>query len=103
MKRLLLPLLAALAFSIPIKAQDLEIHKHNLNHKGFLHGGLLMICLANAKGYLDQDETSDMLNRALNGFDELYKGNKEERLREAVDISNPIFDALPKCLEAYKK
>ena len=99
MKRLLIPLLAVLAFPTAVNAETMTITKteyfDTLNYGSFM-GSLTAICHAEKEGFISNNEKLEMINiftrihKKLHKDKTTYNANKEEVLSHIRDGSDCI-------------
>ena len=98
MKRLLLPLLAALALPLePIFAFE------NIGTNAELKGKHENTCEAYDRGYLTIEQRDQLLIEAYDSWDEEYKGNRRERFKEIESEIRYRKYSYPNCFEALEK
>ena len=100
MKRLLLPLLAAIAFPTAVNAETMAITKTEYSDTlsfGSFTGSLMAICHAEEEGFLSNNEKLEMINIFTLYHKKLYK-NKTIYNKDKERILSNIRGLFPNCL-----
>ena len=100
MKRLLLPLVAALALPTAVNAETMSITKTEYSDTlsfGSFHGSMMAICHAEKEGFLSNNEKLEMINFATEYHKGLYK-NKTLYNKDKEQISSSIRGLIPNCI-----
>ena len=100
MKRLLIPLLAVLAFPTAVNAETMTITKteyfDTLNYGSFM-GSLTAICHAEKEGFLSNNEKLEMINIFTSFYKKIHKDKTTYNEYKEEVLSN-IRDLFPNCL-----
>ena len=97
MRRLLL-VLAINIFAPALSAENLNSH-----YDYTLLGNFGTACLGYSKGYLNGSQTNELLGQGLWVHDQLYKGNKQERMRAQKKVATSIWREFPECKSIISK
>ena len=100
MRKLLIPLLAALALPTPVNAEKMTLSKTEysdfLSFGSFL-GSLTAICHAENKGFISNNEKLEMINSFTSFHKKLHKDKTTYNENKEMVLSN-IRDLFPNCL-----
>ena len=100
MKRLLLPLLAAIALPTAVNAETVKLteteYLDNLNFSTF-SGSLMTICHAEKKGFLSNNEKLEMINIVTRIHKKVHK-DKTTYNEYKEEVLSGIRDLSPNCL-----
>ena len=100
MKRLFLPLLAALSLPTAVNAETMSITKTEYSDSlsyGSFHGSMMAICHAETEGFLSNNEKLEMINNFTRYHKKLYK-NKAKFNKDKERILSNIGGMFPNCL-----
>ena len=103
MKRILLPLLAALALPNALDANEKvssEISDNEANK--ILLGQVLSVCYAVDRNHITMKQKLDMLGFALN-LHERAHGNKQTIQEDQMNAVGKVLDIFPNCFPEAKK
>ena len=103
MKRLLIPLLAAVALPTAINANEkvsIEISEKEANK--ILLGQMLSVCYAVDRNHITMKQKIDMLGFALN-LHERAHGNKQTIEEDMMNSIGKVLDIFPDCFPEVKK
>ena len=103
MKRLLLPLLAALALPNALNANEKvssEISDNEVNK--ILLGQVLSVCYAVDRNHITMKQKIDMLGFALN-LHERALGNKKNLQEDQINAVGKVLNIFPDCFPEVKK
>ena len=100
MKRILIPLLAALALPTAVNAETMTITKTEYSDTasfGSFMGSLSAICLAEKRGFLSNSEKLEMINFYTRLYKNLHK-DKTTYNEYKEEVLSKIRDLFPNCL-----
>ena len=100
MKRLLLPLIAALARPNAVNAETMSITKTQYSDSlsyGSLSGSMMTICQAEKEGFLSNNEKLEMINTFTGIYKEAYV-DKTQYNKDKEQIFSGLRELLPNCL-----
>ena len=103
MKRLLIPLLAALVLPTAVNSNEKvssEISEIEANK--ILLGQVLSICYAVDRNHITMEQKIDMLGFALN-LHERAHGNKKTIQEDQINAVGKVLDIFPDCFPEVKK
>jgi len=103
LKRLLLPLLAALAFPIVVNANEKVLSEmSDIEANKILLGQVLSVCYAVDRNHITMKQKIDMLGFALN-LHERAHGNKKNIQEDQMNAVGKVLDIFPDCFPEVKK
>ena len=103
MKRLLLPLLAALALPTAINANEKFLNQiTDIEANKILLGQMLSVCYAVDRNHITMKQKIDMLGYALN-LHERAHGNKQTIEEDMMNSIGKVLDIFPDCFPEVKK
>ena len=103
MKRLLLPLLVALALPNAVNANEkVSSEMSNSEANKILLGQVLSICYAVDRNHITIKQKMDMFGFALN-LHELAHGNKQTIQEDQINAVGKVLDIFPDCFPEVKK
>ena len=103
MKRLLLPLLAALALPNAIHANEkVSSEMSDIETNKILLGQVLSVCYAVDRNHITMKQKIDMLGFALN-LHERAHGNKQTTQEDQMNAIGKVLDIFPDCFPEVKK
>ena len=103
MKRILLPILAALALPTAINANEkLSSEMNDIEANKILLGQMLSVCYAVNRNHITMKQKIDMLGYALN-LHELAHGNKQTIEEDMMNSIGKVLDIFPDCFPEVKK
>ena len=103
MKRLLLPLLAALALPTAVNANEKVLSEMNdIEVNKILLGQVLSVCYAVDRNHITMKQKIDMLGFALN-LHERAHGNKKNIQDDQMNAVGKVLDIFPDCFPEVKK
>ena len=97
MKRLLIPLLAALALPTAVSSYETKSQISNARIEGLTSGSISTICGANELNYISDKNTESMLEIIYNSHMKTYKGSKEEANDSYRKIYSENLEYYPEC------
>ncbi len=95
MKRLLLPLLAALA--LPTAVSSHETQTRNAHYEALTGGSILSICKAHYLNYISDKNTESMLGKIYNTHLKVYYGSKQEAIKSYNKLYLVSLEQYPEC------
>ena len=103
MKRLLLPLLAALALPNALDANE-KVSSEMSDNKAnkILLGQVLSVCYAVDRNHITIKQKIDMLGFALNLHERVH-GNKKNLQEDQMNAVGKVLDIFPDCFPEVKK
>ena len=100
MRKLLIPLLAALAFPNAVNAETMTIteteYSDTITYGSFV-GSLMAICHAEEKGFISNNEKLEMINIFTSFHKDLYE-DKTTYNEDKEQVFSNIRDMFPNCL-----
>ena len=103
MKRLLLPLLAALALPNALNANEkVSSEMSDIEANKILLGQVLSVCYAVDRNHITMKQKIDMLGFALN-LHERAHGNKKIIQQDQMNAVGKVLDIFPDCFPEVKK
>ena len=103
MKRLLLPLIAALTLPSTVNANEKVLSEmNNIEANKILLGQVLSVCYAVDRNYITMKQKIDMLGFALN-LHERAHGNKKIIQEDQMNAVGKVLDIFPDCFPEVKK
>ena len=103
MKRLLLPLLAALALPNSLNANEkVSSEMTEIEANKILLGQVLSVCYAVDRNHITMKQKIDMLGFALN-LHERAHGNKKKLQEDQMNAVGKVLDIFPDCFPEVKK
>ena len=103
MKRLLLALLAAIAFHNTVNANEkVSIEISDIEANKILLGQVLSVCYAVDRNHITMKQKIDMLGFALN-LHERAHGNKQTLQEDQMNAVGKVLDIFPDCIPEVKK
>ena len=103
MKRILLPLLAALALPNALNANEKVLSVMNdIEANKILLGQVLSVCYAVDRNHITMKQKIDMLGFALN-LHERAHGNKQTTEEDQMNAVGKVLDIFPDCFPEVKK
>ena len=103
MKRLLLPLLAALALPNVLNANEkVSSEINDIEANKILLGQVLSVCYAVDRNHINMKQKIDMLGFALN-LHERAHGNKQTTEEDQMNAVGKVLDIFPDCFPEVKK
>ena len=103
MKRLLLPLLAALTLPNTVNANEKVLSGMNdIEANKMLLGQVLSVCYAVDRNHITMEQKIDMLGFALN-LHERAHGNKKNIQDDQMNAVGKVLDIFPDCFPEVKK
>ena len=103
MKRLILPLLAALALPNAVNANEKVLSEMNdIETNKILLGQVLSVCYAVDRNHITMKQKIDMLGFALNLHDRAH-GNKKTIQKDQMNAVGKVLDIFPDCFPEVKK
>mgnify|MGYP005692247661 FL=1 len=103
MKRLLLPLLAALALPTAINSNEkVSSTINDIEANKVLLGQMLSVCYAVDRNHITMKQKIDMLGFALN-LHERAHGNKQTIEEDMMNSIGKVLDIFPDCFPEVKK
>ena len=103
MKRLLLALLAAIAFHNTVNANEkVSIEISDIEANKILLGQVLSVCYAVDRNHITMKQKIDMLGFALN-LHERAHGNKQTIQEDQMNAIGKVLDIFPDCFPEVKK
>ena len=103
MKRLLLPLLAALALPNALNANEkVSSEMSDIEANKILLGQVLSVCYAVDRNHITMKQKIDMLGFALN-LHESAHGNKQTIQEDQMNAVGKVLDIFPDCFPEVKK
>ena len=102
MKRLLLPLLAALALPNAVHANEKVSSESDIEANKILLGQVLSVCYAVDRNHIAMKQKIDMLGFALN-LHERAHGNKQTIQEDQMNAVGKVLDIFPDCFPEVKK
>jgi len=103
LKRLLLPLLAALALPNAVNANEkVSSEMSDIEANKILLGQVLSVCYAVDRNHITLKQQSDMLGFALN-LHERAHGNKKNIQEDQMNAIGKVLDIFPDCFPEVKK
>jgi len=103
MKRLLLPLLAALALPTEINSNEkVSSTMNDIEANKVLLGQMLSVCYAVDRNHITMKQKIDMLGFALN-LHERAHGNKQTIEEDMMNSIGKVLDIFPDCFPEVKK
>ena len=103
MKRLLIPLLAALALPTAVNANEKVSSKmSDIEANKILLGQILSTCYGVSQNYITMKQKIDMLGFALN-LHERAHGNKQTIKEDQMNAVGKALDIFPDCFPEVKK
>ncbi len=103
MKRLLLPLLAALSFPNAVNANEKVLsEKNDIEANKILLGQVISVCYAVDRNHITMKQKIDMLGFALN-LHQRGHGNKQTLHEDQMNTVGKVLDIFPDCFPEVKK
>ena len=103
MKRLLLPLLAALALPTAVNAnEEIPYKMTEVEANRMLLGQILSTCYGVSRNHITMKQKIDMLGFALN-LHERAHGNKKTIQEDQMNAIGKVLDIFPDCFPEVKK
>jgi hypothetical protein len=103
MKRIILPILAALALPTAVNANEkLSSEMNNIEANKILLGQMLSVCYAVNRNHITMKQKIDMLGYALN-LHERAHGNKQTIEEDMKNSIGKVLDIFPDCFPEVKK
>ena len=103
MKRILLPILAALALPTAVNTNEkLSSEMNDIEANKILLGQMLSVCYAVNRNHITMKQKIDMLGYALN-LHELAHGNKQTIEEDMMNSIGKVLDIFPDCFPEVKK
>ena len=103
MKRLILPLLALLALTTAINANEkITSQMSDIEANKILLGQMLSVCYAVDRNHITMKQKIDMLGFALN-LHERAHGNKQTIQEDMMNSIGKVLDIFPDCFPEVKK
>ena len=103
MKRILLPLLAALALPTSLNANEkVSSEMSEIEANKILLGQVLSVCYAVDRNHITMKQKIDMLGFALN-LHERAHGNKKTLEEDQMNAVGKVLDIFPDCFPEVKK
>ena len=100
MRKLLIPLLAALPLTTAVNAETLSLTKmqrFDLRSYGMFSGAMLAICNADKQGFLRKNEKLQMISFYTAFYKEMHS-NKSTYNQKKNEILSRVKDRFPNCL-----
>ena len=103
MKRLLLPLLAALALPTAVNANEKVLSEMNdIEANKILLGQVLSVCYAVDRNHITMEQKIDMLGFALNLHERAHE-NKQTTQEDQIYSVGKVLEIFPDCFPEVKK
>ena len=103
MKRILLPILAALALPTAVNANEkLSSKMNDIEANKILLGQMLSVCYAVDRNHITMKQRIDILGFALN-LHERAHGNKQTIEEDMMNSIGKVLDIFPDCFPEVKK
>ena len=103
MKRLLLPLLAALSLPTAVNANEKVLSEMNdIEANKILLGQVLSVCYAVDRNHITMEQKIDMLGFALNLHERAHE-NKQTIQEDQLYAVGKVLDIFPDCFPEVKK